>query len=231
MTLELSPNERRVLGVLLEKGFITPQQYPLTLNALVTGCNQKSCRNPLTSLDDNAILDTLDELRGKGLVSLVQTAGGRTDRWRHRIRDVIELSTPDAAVLTELLLRGPQTDGELRQNAKRMATIESLGALQTVLEGLMSREEALVVRLGPPQRRRGVRYAHVLYPTAELELLKAREEEEEPAGETSTRREPAAAPSDALVEELALLRAEIEELKDANRGLSERVERLESHLP
>ena len=229
MALELSPNERRVLGVLLEKGFTTPQQYPLTLNALVTGCNQKSCRNPLTSLDDNAILDTLDELRSKGLVSLVQTAGGRTERWRHRIREGIELSSPEAAVLTELLLRGPQMDGELRQNAKRMTTIESLGALQNVLEGLMTREEPLVTRLGPAERRRGVRYAHLLYPIAELELLRARAEKEEPS-ETMPARTVSAPPSDAVSQNLVSLRAEIDELKETNRSLTERVERLESQL-
>ena len=175
MALALDAAERRVLGVLLEKGFTTPEQYPLTLNGLVTGCNQKSCRDPHMHLGEEKVLDALDDLRGKGLAALTRTVGGRTDRYKHRVADTLHIEGREAAVLTELLVRGPQTDGELRQRASRMVTIPGLPELAASLERLRSREEPLVTRLGTAERRRGVKYAHTLYP-----------ENERPAEEAST---------------------------------------------
>ena len=167
MALALDAAERRVLGVLLEKGFTTPEQYPLTLNGLVTGCNQKSCRDPHMHLDEEKVLDALDSLRAKGLASLTRTVGGRTDRYKHRVSDTLQIEGREAAVFCELLVRGPQTDGELRQRASRMVTIPGLPELAVTLDKLNDREEALVMRLGPPERRRGAKYAHTLYPENE----------------------------------------------------------------
>ncbi len=175
-------NDRRALGALVEKGFTTPDQYPLTLNALVTACNQKSCRDPVSNLGEETVLDALDRLRALGLVSIVQTAGGRTDRWRHRFRDAFETSGIATAVLAELLLRGPQTEGELRQGARRMVKVESLAELQQVLDELGARDEPLAVRLGPEGRRRGVRYAHTLYEPDELERIREAEADRAPDG-------------------------------------------------
>jgi hypothetical protein len=214
----LTFNERRVLGVLVEKGFTTPEQYPLTLNALVAGSNQKSCRNPVTRLEEEDVAAALDGLRRKGLCALVQPIGGRTDRWRHLATDALSVSAPEAAVLAELLLRGPQTDGELRQNSRRMAPIESLDGLAQLIEGLRRRDPPLVVRLGPEERRRGVRYAHALYPPEELREVQEREAQgaaaETPGSAAAPPRPPAVAPElDGIRAELAALRQRIERIE------------------
>lgn len=167
MAIELSFAERRVLGVLVEKGFTTPDQYPLTLNGVVVGSNQKSCRDPLSFIDEEKALDSLESLRSKGFTVLVRSEGSRADRWKHRFGDALVLEAKEVAVLAELLLRGPQTDGELRQRAGRMRPIESLEEVEQILERLRARPEPLVEKLGPPARKRGVKYAHTFYPPAE----------------------------------------------------------------
>ena len=167
MSLELSFNERRVLGVLIEKGLTTPEQYPLTLNALVNGSNQKSCRDPMAHLGEKEVLDTIDTLRAKGLVAVVRSTGGRTDRYRHRCTDTLSIEGREVAVLAELLLRGPQTDGELRQRASRMVEIPSLGDLAEVLDRLRTHEPPLMPPAPSDGRRRGVKYSHALYPADE----------------------------------------------------------------
>ncbi len=232
--MELTFNERRVLGVLLEKGFTTPDQYPLTLNALVTASNQKSCRHPVTQLSEEQVLEALDRLRKKGLCSLVQPAGGRTNRWRHLVRESLQLEGGESAVLAELLLRGPQTDGELRQNASRMVPIESPEALQQAMEKLRGRTEPLAVRLGPEERRRGVRYAHTFYPAAELEALKKNElaeaavQPEETASLAGPATPPAAGPLDP--DEAEALRQRIDQQAEKLAEVEARLERLEKEL-
>ena len=166
-TLELSFAERRVLGALIEKGFTTPEQYPLSLNAVVVASNQKSCRDPVSSLDEEAALDSLDSLRKKGFATLVRMEGSRVDRWKHRFGETLGLNAKEVAVLAELLLRGPQTDGEIRSRAARMTPLPDLDEVARILESLVSRPEPLVERLGPPGRRRGVKYAHRFYPPSE----------------------------------------------------------------
>ena len=235
MDLELTFEERRIVGALVEKAFTTPDQYPLTLNSLVNACNQKSCRNPMTSFGEELVLDTLDELRRKSLCCVVQPIGSRTDKWRHEFRDTLEISGPECAVLTELLLRGPQTDGALRQNAKRMVPFESKEVLYQTLEGLMSRETPLVVRLSPEGQKRGVRYAHTLYSSNELERLRQEEAAVSASAVESASRSSSAASEtssarareiEALKEKVGTLEERIEELS----GLAERIERLEREL-
>jgi uncharacterized protein YceH (UPF0502 family) len=167
MQLELDFAERRVLGVLLEKGFTTPEQYPLTLNYLINGCNQKSCRDPMSHLGEEEVMRSLETLREKGLVTVVRSTSGRTDRFRHRCADTLELEARASSVLAELLLRGPQTDGELRQRASRMVEIPTLADLANTLDQLRLHDPRLVVRASPDGRRRGVKYAHTLYPANE----------------------------------------------------------------
>ncbi|MBI4601166.1 MAG: YceH family protein [Planctomycetes bacterium] len=167
MPIELSFEERRVLGVLIEKGFTTPDQYPLSLNAVVVGSNQKSCRDPASSLDEEKVLDSLESLRQKGFVTLVRSEGARVDKWKHRFGETLGLEARETAILAELLLRGPQTDGELRQRASRMRPIEALEEVESLLEGLRSRPDPLVERLGPPGRKRGVKFSHRFYPPSE----------------------------------------------------------------
>ncbi|HKM54299.1 MAG TPA: DUF480 domain-containing protein [Isosphaeraceae bacterium] len=166
----LGPRERRVVGVLAEKGKTTPEYYPLTVAALVAGCNQKSNRDPVTSYDSDEVEDTLQSLRKRGAAILVESAGGRAPRWKHTLYEWLKVSKAELAVLIELLLRGPQTEGELRARASRMEPLPDLAALEALLEALVPR--GLVVYLSPPGQKRGVVVTHGLYPPEELEKVR-----------------------------------------------------------
>ena len=157
----LTPRERRVLGVMVEKAKTTPEYYPMTVAAIVTACNQKSNRDPVTNYDQDDVEDTLHSLRKKGAVILVE-GSGRVARWKHTLYDWLKVSKVELAVLAELLLRGPQTEGELRARASRMEPLADLPALQAILEALAPR--ALVQYLSPPGQKRGVFVTHGLYP-------------------------------------------------------------------
>ena len=133
----LSPRERRVLGVLVEKAKTTPEYYPLTVAALVAGCNQKSNRDPVTNYDADDVEEILQGLRKKGAVVMVE-AGGRVVRWKHTLYDWLKVTKVELAVIAELLLRGAQTEGDLRSRASRMEPLPDLPALQSVLESLAS---------------------------------------------------------------------------------------------
>jgi uncharacterized protein YceH (UPF0502 family) len=159
--------ERRTLGVLVEKAKTTPEAYPLSLNALVTGSNQKSNRDPILDLTDADIEDALAECQKTGLVT--QIIGGRVERWRHNLYDVWRVNKVELAVLTELLLRGPQTEGELRGRASRMEPIADLDALRAVLKPLAERK--LVVYL-TEEGKRGTTVTHGFHDAAELERLR-----------------------------------------------------------
>src|SRR5256885_1232291 len=117
--VELTPDEARVLGVLIEKAQTTPEQYPLSLNAIVNGANQKNNRDPVTAMTDDQAFDAVEGLRGKGLVVRIDQPGGRVHKYRHNAIDALHVRTGEAAILAELLLRGPQTLGELRGRAAR----------------------------------------------------------------------------------------------------------------
>ncbi len=164
----LNPYERRVLGVLVEKAKTTPDAYPLSLNALVTGCNQKSNRDPVLNLTDLEVEEALARLQKKGLVTRLQGAG-RVERWRHNLYDAWTVGKVELAILAELLLRGPQTEGELRARAARMEEIPDLDALREFLSKLAERK--LVVFLMPPGQR-GTRLTHGFHLPGELEMLR-----------------------------------------------------------
>ena len=166
----MPPLERRVLGVLIEKQKTskTADSYPLTLNALTTGCNQKSNREPVLDLTDDEVEVVLNAVQKKGLVTRV--TGGRVDRFRHELYEAWTRNGPQLAVLAELLLRGPQTKGELRGRAGRMDAIDSLDALEGVLKPLVERR--LVVYLGDPDRR-GTLVAHGFHTADELGRARA----------------------------------------------------------
>jgi uncharacterized protein YceH (UPF0502 family) len=161
---ELSKGQRRVLGTLLEKAFTTPEVYPLTVKALTAGCNQKSNRHPLTEYSEDDVLDVLDQLRQMGLVAVVHTETGRTERFRHYMRKRFTLSEPQLAVLTELLLRGRQSVGDLRARASRMVPIESLDELREALRGLLDQK---YLQASAALERRGVEVDHNFYPSSE----------------------------------------------------------------
>jgi uncharacterized protein YceH (UPF0502 family) len=161
--------ERRVLGVLVEKAKTTPDTYPLSLNALTTGCNQKSNRDPLLNLSDMEVEDTLARCQKKGLA--IKITGGRVVRWKHSLYEAWHVDKVDLAVLGELLLRGPQTEGELRSRASRMEPIDDLDALRNALRPLVERK--LVVYL-TPEERRGAVLTHGFHDPHELERLRSR---------------------------------------------------------
>jgi uncharacterized protein YceH (UPF0502 family) len=164
--ITLTPHESRVLGVLVEKAQTTPQQYPLTLNALVNGANQKNNREPVTNLNEEQVLAALDTLRSKGLAREVMLSGSRVEKFRHVAREVFEIDTNQLVILTELLLRGPQTVGELRGRASRMAATigESTDIVKNVLDSLINRAEPMVKELPPAPGDRAQRYAQLLCP-------------------------------------------------------------------
>lgn len=160
----LTARQRRVLAVLVEKAFTTPEYYPLTLKALTAGCNQKSNRQPVVQFDEADVEETMDELRQLGLAAVVHPESGRTERYRHYMRHRLTLSEPQLAILTELLLRGRQQLGELRSRASRMVPVESLEQLRDELQGLL---EMKLVQLSGPLQRRGVEVDHNLYAEGE----------------------------------------------------------------
>jgi uncharacterized protein YceH (UPF0502 family) len=164
--ISLTPDECRALGVLIEKAQTTPQQYPLTLNALVNGANQKNNREPVTNLDEDKMLTAVDGLRAKGLTREVSLSGSRVAKFRHTTREALEISTSELVILAELLLRGPQTVGELRGRASRMHPLESLEVVESLLKSLMGRAEPLLREVGPSAApgSRAARYAQLLCP-------------------------------------------------------------------
>ncbi len=163
----LDLTERRVLGVLVEKAKTTPEAYPLSTNALVTGSNQKSNRDPLLNLSEDDVEEALSRCQRKELV--IKITGGRVVRWRHYLYESWHVNKVDLALLAELLLRGPQTEGELRTRAGRMEPLDDLDALRAALRPLVERK--LVVYL-TPEDRRGAVLTHGFHDPAELARLR-----------------------------------------------------------
>ena len=158
----LTPEEVRVLGCLVEKRLSTPEAYPLTMNALVAACNQSSNRNPVLDLDPDTVNEALLNTRSDGWSGILSGAGSRVPRFKETLTEKLDLSTPGAALLAELMLRGPQTPGELRQRCVRMHPFPDLEALESALRDLASRPRPLVVQLPRQTGRREARYAHLL---------------------------------------------------------------------
>jgi uncharacterized protein len=215
----LSMNERRVFGVLVEKSKTTPDTYPMSINALMTGCNQKTNRDPILDLSDVDVQDTLASAQKKGLTIRV-TGSGRVERWKHAMYDVLKVGKVEAALLTELLLRGPQTEGELRGRASRMEPIEDLDTLRALLKPLAERR--LVVYL-TAQGRRGTVLTHGFHAPDELERLRARHagqalDDDEPRPAPLPREVPAPVRPD-LEPRLAAAQAEIAALRQTVASL------------
>ena len=164
----IGPVERRVLGVLVEKAKTTPDVYPLTLHAITTGANQKNNRDPVMQLTAEDVEAALDRLRSLGAVGLVE-GYGRVPKYRHYLYEWLGVDKVEAAVMAELLLRGPQTEGQLRAHTSRMEPIADLSMLRQILAGLKAK--GLVVSLTPEGRGHVV--AHTLYPAREMERLQA----------------------------------------------------------
>jgi len=162
MDILLSEVETRVLGSLVEKELTTPEYYPLSLNALVNACNQKSNRDPVMNLDEEGVREALRALDKKGLAGAADNMVSRVSKYEHRLQEAYNFTRHEVALLAELLLRGPQTPGELRSRADRMHKFDDLGIVQSTLRKLMEREPPLVKLLPRQPGTKEARYAHLL---------------------------------------------------------------------
>ena len=160
--LVLTDVECRVLGALIEKDITTPDYYPLSLNALVNACNQKNNRDPVMSLDENTVRDALHSLQEKRMAGPAGGVDSRVSKYEHRIQEVFNFTRAETAIMDVLLLRGPQTPGELRGRTERMYRFEELSDVQSTLQKLMLREPPLVKMLPRQPGTKESRYAHLL---------------------------------------------------------------------
>jgi hypothetical protein len=158
----LTDVEARVLGALIEKELTTPEYYPLSLNALVNACNQKSNRDPAMNLSEDAVSGALRSLEKQGLAGPADGMDNRVTKYEHRLQEVFNFDRREAAVLCELLVRGPQTPGELRGRASRMHPFDDLGQVQSTLQRLMQREPPIVKLLPRQAGTKEARYAQLL---------------------------------------------------------------------
>lgn len=165
----LNAEEQRVLGSLMEKSRTTPEYYPLTLNALVTACNQKTSRNPVVNYDENTVMLTLDSLRKKGLVGTVTGGTGRVTKYKHNLAIVFPIVPSEVSILCLLLLRGPLTPGEINNMSGRMYDFESLDEVQEHLDLLTHSETPFVVQLPRRPGQKEARFAHLLGGPVDME--------------------------------------------------------------
>ena len=214
MEILLNNLEARVLGAFIEKDMTTPDYYPLSPNALTNACNQKSNRDPVLQLSETEVLEAVEGLRKKGLAMQSQDAGSRVTKYRHTLRERLYLEEQELAILAELLLRGPQTPGEIRARADRMATLSDLEDADRVLQELMEKEPPLICKLPRQPGRKECRFAQLLCgPIAE-----------EPASAQSIA-PPAMGKSFSEMEtELSELRGEVAELKKEFQRFKEQFE-------
>ena len=203
MEIRLSPEEARVVGALVEKELSTPEYYPMTLNALVTACNQKTNRDPVVSFMEREVAEAVEALERKRLVGSATSSYGRAVKYRHALAEVLSLTRPQLAVLASLLLRGPETTGELRGRTGRMHTFESLEDVDAVLDVLMEHEPPYIARLPRRPGQKESRYAQML--TGEPDLS---EDDAEPGGSRLEQLEQQVAHLHERIEELARTFAE-----------------------
>lgn len=202
MESQLDLVEARVLGALIEKEISTPEYYPLTLNSLAAACNQKNNRDPVVEFDEKALVRALDSLRLKQLARMVSGADQRVPKYYHRAGETLGLERPALSLICELLLRGPQTVGELRGHCSRLWEFAGLEEVEAGLQALMDRQEGgLVARLPRQRGRKESRYAHLLCGTPQL-----------PVEERPPRLEAATLEVRAENERLALMEGEVQRL-------------------
>ncbi len=162
MTLQLNETETRILGALVEKQLTTPEYYPLTINALLNACNQKTNREPVVSFTEETVQKSVDDLRDKNMVYVFYGSTSRVPKYKHILPDALELEPPETAILCVLMLRGAQTLGELRERTGRLYEFPGLGEVSETLDRLTRRDEPLVVKLERQPGQKEVRYAHLL---------------------------------------------------------------------
>src|SRR5688500_2762718 len=164
--IQLTPTEARILGVLIEKSTTTPEQYPLSINALMNGSNQKNNRDPVLSLSEDEVFDAVESLREKQLVVRVDTVGSRVHKYKHTAGETLRCRAGELAVLAELLLRGPQTLGELRGRASRLSPLNTLDDARAMIRALAEHAEPLAKEIAPAPGSRAERYVQLLAPDA-----------------------------------------------------------------
>ncbi|HLK70895.1 MAG TPA: DUF480 domain-containing protein [Steroidobacteraceae bacterium] len=218
MSLQLSPLEIRVIGCLMEKQVTTPEQYPLSLNALQSACNQKSNRDPVMELSEQAVQATVDALARRHLVLERSGFGSRVPKYQQRLCNTefstLQLSAQERAVLCELMVRGAQTAGELRSRAARMASFADVSEVERTLEALMQRTpDPLVVRLGREAGRRELRYAHRLGAVVDETPGEAPEAAPASTASAAIERVEAAPPAEAEGTALRALEARVQNLE------------------
>jgi len=207
VNVKLNEVEARVLGALIEKEISTPDYYPLSLNALVNACNQKNNREPVMTLDESSVRTALYNLQAKGLAGPASGADSRVTKYEHRIQEVFNFTRAETAIIDVLLLRGPQTPGELRGRSERMYRFEELSDVQATLQRLIERDPPLVKILPRQPGTKESRYAHLL--AGDVEGGRAPAESSAPVARGGIDDERLAR----LESEIAELKKEIAELK------------------
>lgn len=202
----LSAQEQRVLGTLIEKSKTTPDYYPMTLNALAAGCNQKTSRRPVVDYDEPTVLATLNSLKGRALVTTAVGGGSRVNKYKHNFSIHFTLSDAEEAILCLLLLRGPQTPGELNTNSGRLHEFVSLESVLETLNGLMQAEPPFVKELPRQAGQKEGRYTHLFG-------------ESQAQGEEALTEEPARSSVADLEARVTALEQELAELKEKLSGL------------
>ena len=222
MDKTLNEVERRVLGVLIEKSLTQPDNYPISLNAVTMGCNQKSNRDPIMELDEDTVWQTLEELRSRGAVSRILAAPGtRVERFKHEIKEFLGWGPRQQAIMTELILRGPQTVGELRGRCARMFKFESIEAVSMTLSALAEADPPMARPMPREPGRSAIRHLHLLYPDGEAPAVASVVEPASvsAAGDSSS--------VETLRREIENLQAEIADLHEELGELRRRVDGLE----
>lgn len=199
--------EARILGSLVEKQLTTPEYYPLTLNALVNACNQKNNREPVMSLDETTVTAALERLRDRNLVYVYYGSTSRVPKYKHMLPSVYELEPAEVAVVAVMLLRGPQTLGELRTRTERMHEFSGLGEIQETLDGLSRRDEPVVIKLPVLAGQKEARFGHLLSGEIDLEALAMAQPTRAAQAESANER------ISKLEAEVSELRGEVESLK------------------
>ena len=208
MEVTITPLEQRVLGALIEKEMTTPDYYPLTLNSLTLACNQKSNRHPVVDFSEADVMNGFDRLRRLGLAMPASAGSGRVPKYRHCLVEELHLEPEHLAVLCELLLRGPQTIGELRTRGERMYPFKDLASVESALDELQHREPPVVLQLERQPGQKESRYAHLLGGRPEAVLS------------------PPIVPNEAVEERLCILEQSVAQLREEVRVLKEKLKDL-----
>ena len=218
--MKLTPVQSRIVGCLIEKEMATPDNYPLTMNGLLAACNQTSNRNPVTKLDEATVSNALLNLRSDNVVRIVYSRSNRADKYRHVLDEIFALEPEHLAVLSVLMLRGPQTAGELRSRTERLHPFASQEEVDEALRQLAGRNEPLVARLERRPGQKESRWAHLLGADLAEILAADDDDDDEPAADGRPPRIDRVA---ALEDAVAGLRTDLERMQRAHRDLVARL--------